>query len=78
MHVGACLEVSHTQPQFSAILTVRVTACQMYLCCEVSKELLDLEQRSVVKFLTKEGKKPKEILEHMVVVYGSLPLLTTK
>ena len=38
--------------------------------CEVSKKLLDLEQRSVVKFLTKEGKKPKEILEHMVVVYG--------
>ena len=38
--------------------------------CEVSKKLLDLEQRSVVKFLTKEGKKPKEILERMVVVYG--------
>ena len=29
-----------------------------------------MEQRSVVKFLTKEGKKPKEILERMVVVYG--------
>jgi hypothetical protein len=26
--------------------------------CEVSKKLLDLEQRSVIKFLTKEGKKP--------------------
>ena len=64
------------QPQLSAILTVRVTACQVNLC-EVSKKLLDLEQRSVVKFLTKEGKKPKEILECMVVVY-SLPLLTTK
>ena len=38
--------------------------------CEVSKKLLDLEQRSVVKFLTIEGKKPKEILERMVVVYG--------
>ena len=38
--------------------------------CEVSKKLLDLEQRSVVKFLTEEGKKPKEILERMVVVYG--------
>jgi hypothetical protein len=37
--------------------------------CEVSKKLLDLEQRSVVKFLTKEGKKQKEILERMVVVY---------
>ena len=39
--------------------------------CEVSKKLLDLEQ-SVVKFLTKEGKKPKEILERMVVVYGGV------
>ena len=38
--------------------------------CEVSKKVLDLEQRSVVKFLTKEGKKPKEILKRMVVVYG--------
>ena len=38
--------------------------------CEVSKKLLYLEQRSVVKFLTKEGKKPKEILERTVVVYG--------
>jgi hypothetical protein len=38
--------------------------------CEVSKKLLDLEQRSVIKFLTKEGKKPKEILERMVAVYG--------
>ena len=46
--------------------------------CEVSKKLLDLEQRLVVKFLTKDGKKPKEILERMVVVMGSLPLLTTK
>ena len=35
--------------------------------CEVSKKLLDLEQRSVVKFITKEGKKPKEILERMMV-----------
>ena len=38
--------------------------------CEVSKKLLNLEQRTVVKFLTKEGKKPKHILERMVVVYG--------
>jgi hypothetical protein len=38
--------------------------------CEVSKKLHDLEQRSVIKFLTKEGKKPKEILERMVAVYG--------
>jgi len=38
--------------------------------CEVSKKLLDLEQRSVIKFLTKEGKKLKEILERMVAVYG--------
>jgi hypothetical protein len=38
--------------------------------CEVSKKLLDLEQRSIIKFLTKESKKPKEILERMVAVYG--------
>jgi len=38
--------------------------------CEVSKKLLDLEQRSVTKFLTKECKKPKEILERMGAVYG--------
>ena len=37
--------------------------------CEVSKKLLDLEQRSLIKFLTKEGKKPKETLERMVTVY---------
>ena len=37
---------------------------------EVYKKLLEFEQRSVIKFLTKEGKKPKEILEHMVAVYG--------
>jgi len=38
--------------------------------CEVSKKLPDLEQRSVITFLTKEGKKQKEILERMVAVYG--------
>jgi hypothetical protein len=38
--------------------------------CEVSKKLLDLEQRSVIKFLTKEDKKPNETLERMVAVYG--------
>ena len=38
--------------------------------CEVSKKLLDLDQRSVIIFLTKEGKKPKEILERKVAVYG--------
>ena len=32
VHVGTCLEVSHMQPQLSAILTVRVTACQVNLC----------------------------------------------
>jgi hypothetical protein len=57
------------QPQFSAVLTVRVTARQANLC-EVSKKLLDLEQSSIIKFLTKEGKKPNEILERMVAVYG--------
>ena len=38
--------------------------------CEVSKKLLDLLQRSVIKCLTKEGKKPKKITERMVAVYG--------
>jgi hypothetical protein len=38
--------------------------------CEVSNKLLNLEQRSVIKFLTKEGKKPKELPERMVAVYG--------
>jgi hypothetical protein len=38
--------------------------------CEVCKKLLKLEQRSVIKFISKEGKKPKEILERMVAVYG--------
>jgi len=38
--------------------------------CEVSRKLLDLEQRSVIKFLTKEGKKTNEIIERMVAVYG--------
>jgi len=37
---------------------------------EVSKKLLDLEKISVIKFLSKEDKKPKEILERMVAVYG--------
>jgi len=37
--------------------------------CEVSTKLVDLEQRSIIIFLTKEGKKPKEILERMVAVY---------
>jgi hypothetical protein len=39
--------------------------------CEVSKKLLDLEQRSVITFLTKEGKKPKEVLERMVPLFTS-------
>ena len=37
---------------------------------ESTKKLLDLEHRSVIKFLTKEGKKPKEIHERVVAVYG--------
>jgi hypothetical protein len=46
--------------------------------CEVSKKLLDLEQRSVIKFLTKEGKKPKEILERMKADYGGSAPSSTK
>jgi hypothetical protein len=38
--------------------------------CEVSKKMFDLEQRSVINFFTKVGKKAKEILERMVAVYG--------
>ena len=61
------------QSQLSAIQTVRVSSEPV---SEVSKKLLDLEQRSVIKFPTKEGKKPKEILERMVAVYGeSAPFL---
>jgi len=37
--------------------------------CEVSKKLLDLEQRSVIICLTKGGKKPMEILERMLTIY---------
>ena len=32
----------------------------------------DLELRSVIKFLTKEGKKPKEIHERINAVYGDI------
>jgi hypothetical protein len=47
--------------------------------CEVSKKLFDLEQRSVIRFFTKEGKKSKEILENAWWQFmGSLPLITTK
>lgn len=37
---------------------------------EPAKKILDLEQRSVIKFLTKEGKSPKEIFSRMKTVYG--------
>lgn len=37
---------------------------------DLTKKLTDLEHRSVIKFLTKEGKKPKEIHERLVAVYG--------
>ena len=56
------------QPQFSAILTVRVTACQVNLCVRFLRNCSIWSKD--VKFLTKEGTKPKEILEFMVVVYG--------
>ena len=32
----------------------------------------DLELRSAIKFLTKEGEKPKEIYERMNAVYGDV------
>ena len=44
--------------------------------CEVSKKLLNLEQRTVTKFLTKEGKKPKEITStHGGSLWGVCPFL---
>jgi len=49
------------QPRLSSILTVKSDSILSEPVCEVSKKLLDLEQRSVIKFLSKEGKKPKEI-----------------
>ena len=55
------------QPQLSAIL---LSEWQYVKWTCVSKKLLDLEHRSVIKFLTKEGKKSKDILERMVAVYG--------
>ena len=39
VRVGTCLEVSHMQPQLSAILTVRVTACQVNLCVSFDLEV---------------------------------------
>ena len=33
-------------------------------------DLLKLEQRSVIKFLTKEGNGPKTIYDQMSVMYG--------
>ena len=33
-------------------------------------DLLKLEQRSVIKFLTKEGNGPKTIYDRMSVMYG--------
>ena len=44
--------------------------------CEVSKKLLDLEQRSVIKFLTKEGKKSKgDTWTHGGSLWGVCPFL---
>jgi len=42
--------------------------------CEVSKKLLDLEQRSVIKFLSKEGKKPKAVYGESAPAYCKVKL----
>ena len=40
------------------------------MACGFTMNTRDLEHRFVIKFLTKEGKKPKEIHERMNAVYG--------
>ena len=42
------------------------------MACGSAMNMRDLELRSVIKFLTKEGKKPNEIHEKMNAVYGDL------
>ena len=40
------------------------------IACGSTMTTRDLELRSVIKFLTKEGKKPIEVYERMNAVYG--------
>ena len=42
--------------------------------CRSKMYMSDLELLFVIKFLTKEGKKPKEIHERMNAVYGGVSL----
>ena len=42
------------------------------VACGSRMNTRDLELRSVIKFLTKEGKKPKEVHERMNAVYGDV------
>ena len=42
------------------------------MMCGSTMNMRDLELRSVIKFLTKEGKKLKEIHERMNTVYGDV------
>ena len=50
--------------------SVRVTACQVNLCVRFLRNCSIWSKDQFKKFLTKEGKKPKEILKRMVTVYG--------
>ena len=42
------------------------------MACGSTMNMRDLELLSVIKFLTKEGKKPKGIHERMNAVYGDV------
>ena len=42
------------------------------MACGSTMNTRDLELHSAIKFLTKEGKKPKEISERMNAVYGDV------
>ena len=42
------------------------------MACESTMNLKDLELRSVIKFLTEDGKMPKEIRYRINTVYGAV------
>ena len=62
--------VIHVTNQFDVSAgNVRMTSA---MACGSTMSTRDLEFCSVIKFLTKEGKKPKEIHERMNGVYGDV------
>ena len=68
--VGTCLDMyqPHSQNSHSAG-SERMESTMAY---GSTMNTRDLELRSVIKFLTKKGKKPKEIHKRMNVVYGDV------